>query len=170
MAMKSVLSGILPGILGLTLACSGGGGGGGPMGTPVEDIRGQYTITHQGEIVGVGTLACPGLLIITTQEGTSFSGTITIAETQDCQGVQDQGTISGTVSSAGVLTFTITIPFLDALLEIAGCEIVSGGSTFTGTATTTGLSATRTNRLNCEVEPGSFIEVDLVYTISGSKT
>jgi hypothetical protein len=151
-----------------TLAC--GGGGGGPTGVPTGDIRGHYTITHNGSIVGTGALSCPGLLDITTQDGTSFSGTITITETPECQGVASQGTISGTVSSGGAVTFTVSIPFLDALLEAAGCTILSGGTTFTGTVTTVVFSATRTNRLRCEVEPGQFLEVDLVYTISGPKT
>lgn len=153
----------------VAMAC-GGGDGGGPTGVPTGDIRGHYTITHNGSIVGTGTLSCPGDLDITTQDGTSFSGTITITETAGCEGVASQGTISGTVSSAGAMTFTVSIPFLDALLEAAGCTILSGGTTFTGTVTTVVFSGTRTNRLRCEVEPGSFIEVDLVYTISGPKT
>lgn len=151
------------------LAC-GGGGGGGPVGVPTGDIRGHYTITHNGSIVGTGALTCPGLLDITTQDGTSFSGTISITETAECQGVASQGTISGTVSSTGAVTFTVSIPFLDGLLEAAGCTILSGGTTFTGTVTTVVFSATRTNRLRCEVEPGQFLEVDLVYTISGPRT
>lgn len=153
----------------VALAC-GGGDGGDPTGLPTGDIRGHYTITHNGSIVGTGALSCPGLLDITTQEGTSFSGTITITETTECQGVASQGTISGTVSSGGATTFTVSIPFLDGLLEAAGCTILSGGTTFTGTVTTVVFAGTRTNRLRCEVEPGSFIEVDLVYTISGPKT
>lgn len=151
------------------LAC-GGGGGGGPTGVPTGDIRGHYSITHNGSIVGTGALSCPGDLDITTQDGTSFSGTISITDTAECQGVSSVGTISGTVSSNGAVSFTVSIPFLDVLLEAAGCTILSGGTTFTGSVTTVVISASRTNRLSCEIEPGMFVELDLVYTISGPKT
>lgn len=151
------------------LAC-GGGGGGGPMGVPTSDVRGHYTITHNGTIVGTGALSCPGEIDITTQDGSAFSGTITITDTAECQGVSSVGTITGTVSSGGAVSFTVSIPFLDVLLEAAGCTILSGGTTFTGTVTTVVISASRTNRLSCEIEPGTLVELDLVYTISGPKT
>ena len=111
----------------VAMAC-GGGDGGGPTGVPTGDIRGHYTITHNGSIVGTGALSCPGLLDITTQDGTAFSGTISITETPECEGVASEGTISGTVSSGGAVTFTVSIPFLDGLLDAAGCTILSGGT------------------------------------------
>lgn len=152
-----------------SLAC-GGGGGGGPTGMPAANVVGHYSITHTGTLAGLGELAsCPGELDITSQTGTSFSGTITITATEECQQLAGSGTISGTVTSGGALTFTITISNLEALLEAAGCEIVGGDPTFTGSAGTAGISAGRTISLRCDIE-GGVLETDFEYTIAGPKT
>lgn len=158
---------LLP-IAALTLAC-GGGGGGGPTGMPAANIVGHYSITHTGTLTGLPAITCPGDLDIPSQTGTSFTGTITITSTAECQQLAGSGTISGTVTSSGALTFTITITNLEALLQAAGCEIVGGDPTFTGSAGTAGISASRTISLSCEIEGGT-LETDFEYTISGPKT
>lgn len=150
------------------LAC-GGGGGGGLTGTPAANVVGHYTITHSGTLSGLETISCPGVLDITNQIGTAFSGTISITAIGDCQALAGSGTISGTVTSGGALTFTITISNLETLLEAAGCEIVGGDPTFTGSAGTAGISASRTISLRCDIE-GGVLETDFEYTIAGPKT
>lgn len=149
------------------VACSGGGGGGGPMGTPVDDIQGMYAVVHTLRLNAVNVAECAGVLDITSQSGSIFSGTISISGTGNCQEFASQGALNGTVSSSGALSFTISLSALDDLLAAASCEIVGGSETFTGTATTTGVSATRTNTLRCEVEPGVFLNLEAVYTVSG---
>ena len=148
------------------VACSGGGGGGGPMGTPIGDIRGNYAVTHTLSLEGLGVISCPGALSVTNQTGTDFSGTISISDVEGCEGVASQGTISGTVTSQGVLMFTVTLPIIEALLDLSGCEIVGGSTTFSGTATSTGLSATRVNQLECPDGSGG----QVAYMIAGQKT
>lgn len=147
------------------VACSGGGGGGGPMGTPIGDIRGNYAVTHTLSL-GLGSISCPGALSVTNQTGTDFSGTISISDVEGCEGVASQGTISGTVTSQGVLMFTVTLPIIDVLLDLSGCEIVGGSTTFSGTATSAGLSAARVNQLECPDGSGG----QIAYTIAGQKT
>lgn len=136
------------------------------MGPPADNIVGHYAVTHTVILGGVPASSCPGELDITNQNGSSFSGTISISNTQQCQAVAASGTISGSVTSGGALTFTISITTIDDLLDFFGCEIVGGGETFTGTATTTGLTATRSNELECSDGSGG----DAAYTIAGSKT
>lgn len=151
-----------------TLAC-GGGGGGGPTDTPTADVVGHYSITHTGSLPGIEAISCPGDLDITSQTGTAFSGTITINAVGDCQGLAGSGAVSGNVTSTGTLTFTITIQNLEALLEAAGCEIVGGDPTFTGSAGMAGISASRTISLRCDIQ-GGVLETDFEYTISGPRT
>jgi hypothetical protein len=148
-------------------ACGGGGGGGGPTGVPVDDIAGSYAITHTVVVGGFGTFSCPGSMTI-TQTGNSFSGTIVVAGTGDCAQFNSQGTISGTVTSAGVLAFAVSLPIVEGL--ISACEILSGTTTFTGNATSTGVSATRTNQIRCPLDPETTFEGEFTYTIAGTKT
>jgi hypothetical protein len=77
--------------------------------------------------------------------------------------------VSGNVTSGGALTFTITIQNLEMLLETAGCEIVGGDPTFTGSAGMAGISASRTISLSCDIQ-GGVLETDFEYTISGPRT
>jgi hypothetical protein len=157
------------GVVSACLAC-GGGGGGGPTGNPAANIVGHYEITHTGTITGFpAPISCPGDLDITSQTGSSFSGTITITATEDCQGIAGSGNVSGTVTSGGALDFTITISNLEGLLEAAGCDIVGGDPTFTGSAGTAGIIASRTIALRCEIE-GGILDTNFEYTISGPKT
>jgi hypothetical protein len=167
MPIKATVKGTLVWVTAAVLAC---GGGGGPTGVPATNVVGHYSITHTGTLVGFEAVSCLGVLDITSQTGNSFSGTITITATGDCQALAGQGTINGTVASSGAVTFTVSISSLDELLQAAQCDIVSGSPTFTGTATTTGISATRTNFIHCDIEGGGVIEGDFVYTISGPKT
>jgi hypothetical protein len=166
-AMKLMRSLTCIGTAVLATACSGGGGG--PTGVPAVNVVGHYAVIHRGTLSGFDTVSCPGELDIPSQNGSSFSGTITITATADCQALAGSGAINGTVTSGGTLTFTITISSLEELLEAAGCEILSPGTTFTGTATTTGINASRTISLRCDVD-GTLIEADFVYVISGLKT
>lgn len=136
------------------------------MGTPIGDIRGSYAVTHTLSLEGLGFISCPGTLNVTTQTGTAFSGTISISDVEGCEGVASQGTITGTVTSQGVLMFTVTLPIIESLLDLSGCEIVGGSTTFSGTATSTGLSATRMNQLECPDGSGG----QVAYTVSGQKT
>ena len=151
-------------------ACGGGGGGGDPIGPPAANVVGHYAINHTGTLTGLPQpITCPGDLDITSQTGTSFSGTITITATEACQEIAGSGTVSGTVTSTGALTFTITITNLEELLETAGCEIVGGDPTFTGSAGAAGIIASRTISLSCVIEGGT-LETDFEYQISGPKT
>ena len=165
---KTARGAFLVAIAYLGIAC-GGGGGGGPTDTPAANVVGHYSITHTGTLSGLSAVSCPGELDIPSQTGTSFMGTITITATAECQQLAGAGAISGTVTSSGALTFTITITNLEALLEAAGCEIVGGDPTFTGSAGMAGISASRTISLSCEIEGGT-LETDFEYTISGPRT
>jgi hypothetical protein len=157
---------VAPAVVGLLVAC-GGGGGGGPTGVPVDEIAGSYTITHTVVVAGFGTFSCPGTMTI-TQNGNSFSGTIAIAGTGDCAQFNSQGTISGTVSSSGVLAFAVSLPIVEGL--ISACEILSGVNTFAGSATSTGVTGTRTNQIRCQLDPETVFEGEFTYTIAGTKT
>ncbi|HEY7472343.1 MAG TPA: hypothetical protein VIE68_08350 [Gemmatimonadota bacterium] len=168
MLSRATLNGVFF-VIATVLAC-GGGGGGNPMGPPAANVVGHYSITHRGTLTGLGEVAsCPGDLDITNQTGNSFSGTITITDTEECHGIAGSGTISGTVTSGGALDFTITISNLEMLLAAIGCEIVGGDPTFTGTAGTAGISASRTIALRCEIEGGP-LDTNFEYMITGSKT
>ena len=149
------------------LSACGGGGGGGPTGTPVDDIAGSYMATLTLVVEGLGNFSCPGTMTI-TQTGNSFSGSISVTGAGDCAQFNSQGTLSGTVTSEGVVAFAVSLPIVEGL--IAGCEILSGVTTFTGTSTTTGITATRTNRVRCPIDEDSVFEGDFTFTISGTKT
>jgi hypothetical protein len=169
-ANVTIRRGLVHAVAALALAaCGGGGGGGDPTGPPAANIVGHYAINHTGTLTGLPPITCPGDLDITSQTGTSFSGTITITATEECQGIAGSGMVSGTVTSTGALTFTITITNLEALLEQAGCAIVGGDPTFTGSAGAAGIIASRTITLSCAIEGGTF-ETDFEYMISGPKT
>jgi hypothetical protein len=150
-------------------ACGGGGGNGDPTGPPAANVVGHYTVTHTGTLAGSEVASCPGEMNITSQTGNSFSGTISITATTECEGIAGTGAVSGTVTSSGAITFTITITNLEELLEMVGCEIVGGDPTFTGSAGTAGISASRTIELSCEIEGGT-LETVFEYTIVGPKT
>ena len=167
MVTKPKLGGALTWVAAALLAC--GGGGGGPTGMPAANVVGHYTVTHTGVLAGLEAISCPGELDITNQTGTSFSGTVTVEAVGDCLGLAGSGSISGTVTSGGALTFTITIASLEELLEALACEIVGGDPTFTGSAGTAGISASRTIALSCDIQGGT-LETDFEYTISGPKT
>lgn len=77
--------------------------------------------------------------------------------------------ITGTVTSEGTLSFSITLDTLLEALEVFGCEIVGGEPVFTGSAGAAGISAQRTMRLQCDAEGGPF-ETDFEYSIVGPKT
>jgi hypothetical protein len=150
----------------VSLTCGGGGGNGGPTGTPSANVVGHYSVTHAVFLGGVPAGSCPGELDITTQNDEMFSGTISISDTPACEAIASSGTISGTVTSGGSVMFTVTLSVIEDLLSAFGCVPVSGGETFTGTVTTTVLSATRTNQLQCTDGSGG----DASYTISGPRT
>lgn len=165
---RSILAALL-GVAVLSLACGGGGGDNDPTGPPAANVVGHYAITHTGTLTGLPPIECPGDLNITNQTGNSFSGTITIAATAECEGIAGTGNVSGTVTSGGALDFTITISNLEDILEAAGCDIVGGDPTFTGTAGTAGIFASRTIALRCDIEGGT-LDTNFEYTISGPKT
>jgi hypothetical protein len=130
---------------------------------------GHYTITHSGALPALPAITCPGDLDITTQTGSSFSGTITIVAIDPCPpGFAGSGTIQGTVTGS-TISFSITLSTLEQALIAFGCTIIGGDPMFTGSAGATGISAGRTIRLRCEAVDGPF-EVDFEYTISGPKT
>jgi hypothetical protein len=150
-------------------ACGGGGGGGDPTGPPAATILGHYSVTHTGTLSGLPAVSCPGEINITNQTGNSFSGTISITATGECAELAGSGTINGTVSTSGSFDATITIPALVTLLESLGCTIVGGDPTFTGSAGTAGISASRTVELVCEIEGGP-LETTFEYSVVGPKT
>ncbi|HEU4464775.1 MAG TPA: hypothetical protein VFS53_07005 [Gemmatimonadota bacterium] len=169
-AKANIREGLVHAVAALAIvACGGGGGGGDPIGPPAANVVGHYAINHTGTLTGLPPITCPGELDITSQTGTSFSGTITITATEACQEIAGSGMVSGTVTSTGALSFTITITNLEELLEQAGCEIVGGDQTFTGSAGASGIIASRTISLSCVLEGGT-LETDFEYTISGPKT
>ncbi|HJU87517.1 MAG TPA: hypothetical protein VJ788_09125 [Gemmatimonadota bacterium] len=170
MPAKTALSrGLTAGAALCLLTACGGGGGGDPTGPPAANIVGHYSVTHTGTLAGSEVASCPGEIDVTSQTGSSFSGTISIAAASECEGLAGEGAISGTVSSSGALSFTVTITNLEELLELIGCEIVGGDPTFTGSAGTAGISASRTIELSCEIEGGT-LETVFEYTIVGPKT
>ena len=169
MLTKSRIPSVLAWIAAASLACGGGGGDNDPTGPPAANVVGHYAITHTGTLTGLPPIECPGDLNITNQTGNSFSGTITITATAECEGIAGSGNVSGTVTSGGALDFTITISELEEILEAAGCDIVGGDATFTGTAGTAGIFASRTIALRCDVEGGT-LDTNFEYTISGPKT
>ncbi|HET6362055.1 MAG TPA: hypothetical protein VFH11_08355 [Gemmatimonadota bacterium] len=150
-------------------ACGGGGGGGDPIGPPAANIVGHYTVTHSGTLSGLSAISCPGEIDITNQTGNSFSGTISVNVTTECEGLAGSGTINGTVTSGGAFEATITIPALNGLLESLNCTITGGDPAFTGSAGTAGISASRTIELSCEIE-GDTLETTLEYTVAGPRT
>jgi hypothetical protein len=165
MQRKTLRTNVACALVAFMVACGGGGGNGGPTGVPVDDIQGSYTVSHTVVVEGLGTFTCPGAMMI-TQNGNSFSGSISITGMNECTQLASQGTLNGTVSSSGVLAFAVSLPLIEGI--VAACEILSGTTIFTGTATTTGVTGTRTNRIRCPVEDTT-IEVDFTYTITGSK-
>jgi hypothetical protein len=152
-------------VIAVAAGCSGGGGGGGPVGPPSGNMEGTYAVTHTLVVAGLGTVVCQGVAVL-TQTGTSFSGTISITSEQECDDFVSQGTMSGTVTTSGTLTFTVSLPIVEGI--IAGCQVLSGGPTFSGTASASSFTATRTNRIRCDLEPP--LEVDIAYTIVGQKS
>jgi hypothetical protein len=169
MLTKPRMLSVLAWLAAASLACGGGGGGGDPTGPPAANVVGHYAITHTGTLTALPPIECPGDLNITNQTGNSFSGTITITATAECEGIAGEGNVSGTVTSGGALDFTITISNLEDILEAAGCDIVGGDPTFTGTAGTAGIFASRTIALRCDIEGGT-LDTNFEYTISGPKT
>ncbi len=133
-------------------ACSGGGGGGGggPTGTPVGDLRGSYTVTHSLSLAGLTIGECTGALVIASMNGNAFAGTISITDQDRCAGLIGQGTIQGMLGEGDAVTFTVTLPGLEELLAQVGCVILSGGDTFTGTASSTRVRGTRRNQVGCD--------------------
>lgn len=168
-ANDTILKSLALAVAALASAACGGSGGGDPLGPPAANVVGHYAINHTGTLTGLPPITCPGALDITSQTGTSFSGTITITATQECAEIAGSGMVSGTVTSTGALTFTITITNLEDLLEQAGCEIVGGDAAFTGSAGASGIIASRTISLSCVLEGGT-LETDFEYMISGPKT
>ena len=154
---------------GVLVAACGGGGGGGPTGPPTANIVGHYSVTHTGTLSGLPAVSCPGEINITSQTGSSFSGTISITATEDCQGVAGSGTITGVLTNGGSFDATITVPSLDALLESLSCTIVGGDPDFSGSAGTAGITASRTIELTCDIEGGT-LETVFEYMVAGPKT
>lgn len=151
------------------LAC-GGGGGSDPTGPPVASIVGHYSVTHTGTLSGLPAVSCPGEINITNQTViNSFSGTISISPIGECVDIAGSGTINGTVSTTGSIEATITIPALIAFLESLNCTIRGGDPTFTGSAGTAGISASRTLELRCELEGGT-LDTTFEYSVVGPKS
>ena len=169
MLTKSRIPGVLAWFAAACLACGGGGGDNDPTGPPAANVVGHYAITHTGTLTGLPPIECPGDLNITNQTGNAFSGTITITATAECEGIAGSGNVSGTVTSGGARDFTISISNLEDILEAAGCDIVGGDPTFTGTAGPAGIFASRTIALRCDIEGGT-LDTNFEYTISGPKT
>ena len=133
------------------------------MGVPTDNVEGTYSVTHTLSAEGFGVLICSGVLVL-TQQGNSFSGTVSVTAEQGCEMFVQQGPVSGTVSSTGAVSFTAALPIL---VGLQGCDILGGGETYTGTATSTTFSGTRTNQVRCE---DAAFEGQISHTISGTKT
>lgn len=166
MAMKSVLSGILPGILGLTLACSSGGGGGGPMGTP-DNLVGTWAATHTLFLDGVPFAVCNGPFVISNATSSSLSGNFSITGGGGCIG-SAQFTFTGTISGSQV-TITVVGELLEELLAV--CTITAGDTAFAGSASNTSLMIDRENTIQCtDPDDGSVLTGDIRWEISAQKS
>jgi hypothetical protein len=97
------------------------------------------------------TFTCPGTIDIATQTEGSFSGTFAVQGPGKCG--QESGTVAGTVSPEGSLTFTADLPgggpdvWADAAAR-TGCRLVSS-TPFTGALSGGALSGTGSAVYDC---------------------
>ena len=78
-----------------------------------------------------------------TQNGSSFSGTLTLVEPS--QSVSGRGTVSGTVSGS-TLQFSLSVPAGGFDGAYAGCSTTAAG---TGTVSGTAITGTYTGTTSC---------------------
>ena len=113
---------------------------------------------------GPNQFLCAGALTITTQVGTSFSGTFFVAD-PGCG--QFGGTVVNGVLNDTAVSFELTVPGADPnfMTWVFGCTFVSGDRVMTGTLVSNRLEAQARIVMNCP-EDGI---VNLHLQLSGTK-
>jgi hypothetical protein len=146
----------------LAIAC---GDGDGPTGNgSIRDVTGVYAVTIMMTVEGQ-TASCPATVEITSQSGSSFSGTYDIPASANC--TSDAGTFAGTIDANG----RISIPglFADVLgvEDEPGCDLL-GNTTFNGTASETSFTMQATGTVRCDFG-GEVITADVTVVLTGTK-
>jgi hypothetical protein len=96
-------------------------------GTVTARVRTSFGLTRN--------VSCPVGINIATQADDSFSGTVALQDTNDCN--TETGTVNGSVGADGTLSLSADIPggganvFEDAAAR-SGCTLISSSGTFNG--------------------------------------
>ena len=157
----------------LLLACGDDDG----TGVTAPDARGSYAAIFTFTVTAVPAtdlsfqFACPGSLTITSQSGSSFSGSFTIQSTPDCDAVS--GTVSGTIRTDGGVNVTIDVPgesgddFENLFL---GCTFVSGDSQFNGTLSGNQLTVSASLTMDCSDPLVGVFRIQITVSITGTRS
>lgn len=105
-------------------------------------------------------------MTITNATSTSFSGTFSISEGEDCLGTA-QFTFSGTLSGSQA-TLTVSGELIEELLDV--CVITAGDNFWVGTASNTSINVARDVTLECtDPDTGQELVVDVRWELSAQK-
>ncbi len=122
-----------------------------PSGPSIPTIGGTYSGSPMWrfELTSAApnvTFICAGGVTITTQVGTSFSGTYFVGDPNcgNFGGTVVNGTLNGTA-----ITFELSTPGNDFYVSTFGCAYVSGDRALTGTLVSNRLQAQQRTVMNC---------------------
>ena len=141
-----------------------------PSGPSIPSIGGTYSASPMWRFdlsgdPGPSQFLCAGGLTVTTQVGTSFSGTFFISD-PNCGGGFGGSVVNGVLNGTAVtfeLTQTGADPFFMA--AVFGCTYVSGDRVLTGTLVANRLEAQARIVMNC----GDDGIVNLHLQVAGTK-
>ena len=140
-----------------------------PSGPSIPSIGGTYSAPQMwrfdlSSAAGPNLIQCAGGLTVTTQVGTSFSGTFFVS---DAGCGQFGGTVVNGVLNDTAVTFELTVPGADPnfMTWAFGCTYVSGDRSFTGTLISNRLEAQARTVMNC---PNDGV-VNLHLQLAGTK-
>lgn len=142
-------------------------GGSGPTGVPlVVEVVGDYAVVHEFISLNTTLATCVGDLVVASQSGGAFSGTLTIGA--ECAGGAGSGPVTGTVAGTSV-SFTVQGLGVEELFALIGCELVSSTG-FGGTATATGIQATNTQTYRCtDPDTGQVGNLPVVWRVTAER-
>jgi hypothetical protein len=116
-------------------------------------------------------VSCPVSINIPTQANDTFSGTVALQDTNDCN--TETGTLSGSVLENGTLTLSADTPggganvFEDAAAR-SGCTLISSSGTFGGTLVGNLVTAAGTAVYECRRWLGVRAYVDVAVSATKS--
>ena len=144
------------------LACGSGDPGSPGAPSVLGNYSGGWLFEYQLTPGIPFAIGCLGSVGITSQAGSSFSGSFTIESTDSCDPLS--GTLNGTIGADAVVTFELGLPGSggDPLEAYLGCTSLAEDTEFSGTLSADTIRASAFGLYDCG-DPPVRLMLDLIF-------